>query len=216
MGFHCHSPLFYLYLLRCLAWHLEGRQRLSFVNGSVAVLGYRRSSGPGGSTTWYCTSSLDYCLVRTASSKGCVLLLVLPSWYFNLTGHTPLFTHYLFVPLVGYCLTTYPAWLRHSTFWPAFISPPLRTRGLPGPNPIHVLPSALRSGLYGPCTITLVYACVGGCLQLGIVKALHSVWACSGAGSTDLGIFGFSRCWVFSWVFGRWFVLVASFMYIVL
>jgi len=76
---------------------------------------------------------------------------------------------------------------------PPSTSPPLRTRGLPRPNPPHVPPSAPRSGLYGPGTITLGGGCVRWCLQLGIVKGLRGGWAFSGACFTDLGFFGFSH-----------------------
>src|ERR1700712_5485738 len=65
---------------------LHGRQPLSFVNGSVAVSGYRRSSGPGGSAPWYCTISLEHCSVRSASSKSRDLVSVLPPSYFFRLG----------------------------------------------------------------------------------------------------------------------------------
>jgi len=97
---------------------------------------------------------------------------------------------------------------------PPFTPLPPRTHGLPRPHPPHVLPSALRSGLYGPSTITLEYGCVRRCLQLGIVKGLRGGWAFSGASSTDWGFFGFSHFWVLSWVFSRCFLLVASFLHI--
>ena len=51
-------------------------QPLYLVNGSVAVSGYRWSSGPGGSAPWYRTISWEHCSVRSASSKNCDLASV--------------------------------------------------------------------------------------------------------------------------------------------
>ena len=51
--------------------------------------------------------------------------------------------------------------------------------------------------------------------SLGSLKAFAAD-GLSAASSTDLGFFGFSHCWVFSWVFSRCFLLVVSFMYILL
>ena len=41
----------------------------SHVNGSVAVLGNRRSSGPGGPAAWYCTISWHHHSVRSSRRK---------------------------------------------------------------------------------------------------------------------------------------------------
>ena len=90
------------HLLRCLAWHLHGRQHLSFLNGSVAVSGYRRSSGPGGSAPWYCIISMVHCSVLSASSKGRDLVSVLLPSYFYLIGHILLLPDLVFVPWLCY------------------------------------------------------------------------------------------------------------------
>src|ERR1700712_3545354 len=133
---------------------LHGPQPLSFVNGSVAVSGYRRSSGPGGSAPWYCTFSLEHCSVRSASSKSRDLVSVLlPSYFFSLGSPFP--------PSLG--LRPAARLQAHPPprpglpgVRPPFTSLPPRTRGLPWPNPPHVLPLAPRPGLYGPGTFTLV------------------------------------------------------------
>ena len=57
---------------------------------------------------------------------------------------------------------------------------------------------------------------VFGGKRTGIVKGLRGGWALSGSSTLDLDFFGFSHCWVFSWVFGRCFLFVVSFMYILL
>jgi len=159
MGFHSPSPLPLPHLLHCRALHLHGRQAVSFVNGSVAVSGYRRSSGPGRSAPWYCTISLDHCAAQLASSKSHDLVLVLPPSYFYLIGHNPPSTHSVLVPWLGYSLTTAPGPLGRFAVRLPFTSPPLRMHGLSRPNPPHLVPSVPRSGHYGPSTITLEYGC---------------------------------------------------------
>jgi len=99
---------------------MHGRQPLSFVNGSVAVSGYRRSSGLCGSAPWYCTIFLDHCSVRSASSKSGDLVSVLPLSYFYSIGHTSPLPHLVFVPWPGYSLHPPPGSValasgRHST-----------------------------------------------------------------------------------------------------
>jgi len=111
------------HLLRCLARHLHSRQPLSFGNGSVAVSGYRRSSGPGGCAPWYCSISLDHCSVGSASSKSRDLVSVLPPSYFYLTGHTPPTPHLVFVQWLGYSQHPPPgsAALTSSHYSPCFL-----------------------------------------------------------------------------------------------
>ena len=58
-------------------------QASSPVNGSVAVAGNRRSSGPGGPAAWYCTISWQHRSVRSAVRKSRDLVSVLPPSHFS-------------------------------------------------------------------------------------------------------------------------------------
>jgi len=84
MGFPGYFPIPSTHLIRCLAYHLHGRQPVSFVDGSVAVLCYRQSSGPGSCAPGYCTMWLDDRSVRSVSSQSGALVAVLPPSYFYL------------------------------------------------------------------------------------------------------------------------------------
>ena len=145
--------------------HLHGRQPPYLVNGSVAVSGYRWSSGPGGSVLWYCTISWESCPVRSASSKSRDLASVA----FPRTsrfGSTPPSSLLLRVASAGTRLLLHPWPLFPSDLWAwvmvmaacvafacvwgrAFMPAPSVASGW------HALPSGLVSG--GPTVATSPY-----------------------------------------------------------
>jgi len=135
---------------------------------SVAVSGYRRSSGPGGSALWYCTISLDHCSVLSASSKSRDLVSVLHPSYFSSIGHTLPLPHLVFVPWLGYSQHP-PTRLGRPGVRPPFTSLPPTTRGLSRPNPPHVLPLAPLPG-----SIWLRYYY----LRAWLCSVISILWAC--------------------------------------
>ena len=65
------------------------------VDGSVALSGYRQSSGPAGSTFWYCTMSGEHCWVQSASLKNRDLAPV----PFPRTSHYWVYPSFLLLPV---------------------------------------------------------------------------------------------------------------------
>jgi len=129
-------------------------------------------------------------------------------------AHTSL-PHLVFLPWLGYSKHPPPGWiaLASGNHSPRFLLRLVDSRGLTRQTFYHqprdlvyMAPVLLASSM-----VVFDYLCSWGSL-----KVFCGGWASSGASSTDLRFFSFSDCWVFSWVFGRCFLLVASFFYILL
>ena len=120
----------------------------SLVKGSVAVAGYRRSSGSGGPVAWYCTPSWHHRWVRWAHRKVVTLLRSPSLALLGLILSCPVFRSRGSVT-ASLAPALWP--------WPWPLSPSrLRPCGLPRSLPPHVFPLALRPGPHWPRRLVFV------------------------------------------------------------
>ena len=152
----------------------------SLVNGSVAVSGNRRSSGPGGPAAWYCTFSWHHRSIRSTGRK------VVTTVRSSLPRTSRLVTHVSRVsfPWLGYSQPLPTFWPRSSA--PAF--PPLLAFGL-----MDSLVSYRHTFYLSPAPRSFVapYAC------FRLIGVDPDLW------SYGFWYWGFSHCRLDFGVFGR-------------